>query len=131
MYDRQNPSTRWRVARRVMTLLAPLAVVLLAAPTAVVAATPGTARDASPLVTNEDLFVGGTFSQAGGRVASNIARWPGNGVDWGALGGPSGNGTNAQVSAITVYNGKLIAAGSFTTAGGVTVNGIAAWDGQN
>jgi hypothetical protein len=117
-----------------MALLVPLTAALLAAPTAAVAATPhaasGTAPGVKPLTTTQDLFVGGVFSQAGGRVANNAARWPGNGVDWGALGGPNGNGTDAQVSAITVYNGKLIAAGSFITAGGVTVNGIAAWDGQ-
>src|SRR5689334_17602174 len=105
MYFRKTPLSV-RGARRAVALLTPLAVALLAAPTAAVAAVPGHAPDAKPLTTTQDLFVGGTFSQAGGRVANNIARWPGFGVDWGALSGPSGNGTNGQVSAVTVYNGK-------------------------
>ena len=36
----------------------------------------------------------------------------------------------AQVCALTVYNGELIAGGWFTTAGGVTCNCIARWDGS-
>jgi peptidoglycan hydrolase-like amidase len=34
------------------------------------------------------------------------------------------------VYALTVYNGELIAAGYFTTAGGVSANYIARWDGS-
>jgi hypothetical protein len=129
MHTRQKPLPHRRLARRVVAVLAPLTLALLAIPAAAVAATPDAAPGVKPLATTQDLFVGGTFNQAGGRVANNIARWPGGGADWGALSGPVDNGTNGQVTSITVYNGKLIAAGSFTTAGGLTVNGIAAWDG--
>src|SRR5947207_8873259 len=44
---------------------------------------------------------------------------------WNAL----GTGTSGKINAVTVFNGALIAAGTFTTAGGVTVNNIAAWNG--
>ena len=40
-------------------------------------------------------------------------------------------GVNWYVVALTVYDGKLIAGGYFTTAGGVEANGIAAWDGAS
>jgi len=38
---------------------------------------------------------------------------------------------NGSVSALTVYDNQLIAGGRFTTAGGTTVNRIAAWDGSS
>ena len=42
---------------------------------------------------------------------------------------PMSLGMNNTVQAVTVYNGYLIAAGSFTTAGGTPMNRIAKWDG--
>jgi hypothetical protein len=36
---------------------------------------------------------------------------------------------NSEVDALTVYNGELIAGGYFTTAGGVSANNIARWNG--
>src|SRR3990172_3128935 len=44
--------------------------------------------------------------------------------NWTALGA----GTNAQIRALTIYNNELIAAGDFTTAGGLTANRIAKWN---
>jgi hypothetical protein len=38
---------------------------------------------------------------------------------------------NRGVDAVTVYDGKLIAGGYFTTAGGVQANFIASWDGAD
>ena len=43
---------------------------------------------------------------------------------------PLSSGTNGTVNALTIYDGKLIAAGRFSTAGGVQANCIAAWDGR-
>jgi hypothetical protein len=40
-------------------------------------------------------------------------------------------GSHPYVYALTVYNGQLIAGGNFTTAGGVSTNRIARWDGSN
>ena len=41
-----------------------------------------------------------------------------------------GPGTNRTVDALIDYKGKLIAGGSFDTAGGIAANSIAAWDGN-
>lgn len=46
---------------------------------------------------------------------------------WNAL----GTGAAGNVNSVIVLNGALIAAGSFTTAGGVTVNNIASWNGTS
>ena len=73
------------------------------------------------------LYAAGLFLTAGGQVVNRIARW--DGAEWSPLSGPSGVGMDAQVFALTVYDGELVAAGAFTQAGGVTVNGIARWDG--
>jgi len=78
----------------------------------------------------ELLVVGGSFTIAGETFANNIATWDGN--SWQPLGsGISGPYQLNPVYALTVYNGELIAAGPFTTAGGVTVNYIARWDGSS
>ena len=75
------------------------------------------------------LYAGGDFTAAGGIDAGRIAKW--NGVEWAAVGG----GTSSRVSALTVFddgsgNGPaLYAGGYFSSAGGVTVNSIAKWDG--
>jgi hypothetical protein len=42
-----------------------------------------------------------------------------------------GSGTDGPVYALTVYNGQLMAAGVFVTAGGVAAGHIAAWDGSS
>lgn len=73
------------------------------------------------------LIVGGSFTQAGGQVVNNIARWDGS--TWSPLAGPSGIGMNDRIWALTLYGKQLIAAGAFTQAGGVIVNRIARWDG--
>lgn len=53
-----------------------------------------------------------------------IAAW--DGTAWQALGG-----VNDAVYALAVYDGKLIAGGLFTTAGGVDAYHVAAWDGTS
>lgn len=75
-------------------------------------------------VYNDELIVGGTFTEAGPIPAKNIARWDGS--DWYQLGsGLDGVRTNA----LTVYNDNLFAGGGFTTAGGNPAYRIARWDG--
>ncbi|MFC0532447.1 hypothetical protein [Phytohabitans kaempferiae] len=89
----------------------------------------------SLVVYNGDLYAGGMFPRAGGTVdVNNIARW--NGAEWFALPGPSGAvGTEnhgsviAPVWDLTVVDGLLIAAGEFTSIGGVAVNSVGAWNG--
>lgn len=71
-----------------------------------------------------NLYVGGSFSYAGNNPALNIAMW--NGGSWGAL----GTGVSAMVRALTADSlGNIYVGGQFVTAGGVTVNKIAKWSG--
>ncbi|MGP1345374.1 MAG: FG-GAP-like repeat-containing protein [Phycisphaerales bacterium] len=78
------------------------------------------------------LYAGGAFTTAGGVTVNRIARWDGS--SWSALTGPGGTGVNSTVRALTVFDdgtgSALYAGGGFITAGGVTVNNIARWDGS-
>jgi hypothetical protein len=81
-------------------------------------------------VYNSDLIAGGVFATAGGVSANSIARW--DGTSWHTLGaGVSSGSTYTTVYALAVYNGELIAGGDFATAGGVSANHIARWDGTS
>jgi HYR domain-containing protein len=75
------------------------------------------------------LYVGGSFTTAGGVFANNVAKW--DGVRWWAL----GTGVNSTVFALAVFDDgsgpALYAGGSFTTAGGAPANRIARWDGSS
>lgn len=82
-----------------------------------------------------DLIAGGEFATAGGQTVNRIARWDGSTGQWHPLisGGQIGvsGGATSSVRALSVWNGNLIAGGFFTTAGGVTVDGIARWNGSS
>ncbi len=81
------------------------------------------------------LVAGGQFTTAGGVVVNYIARWDGS--DWLPFGTGTG-GSFPDVRALTTWDpdgsgpqpAQLVAGGFFTTAGGVTVNRIARWDGS-
>ena len=76
------------------------------------------------------LIAGGDFTAAGGVPANHIASWDGS--NWSPLGSGITGGENIPwVSALTVYDGKLIAAGGFDSASGVVANNIASWDGSS
>jgi gliding motility-associated-like protein len=88
-----------------------------------------------------NLYVGGDFTTAGGTAGfHNIAEWSPTTLTWSKLGvGMSApgcslgnaNGDNANVYALTMYNGNLIAGGDFGTAGTYnTAYGIAQWTGS-
>jgi len=76
------------------------------------------------------LYAGGNFITAGGIAANRIAKW--NGSTWSAL----GSGMNTWVYALTSFDDgsgdgpSLYAGGSFVTAGGITANRIARWNGS-
>jgi len=76
-----------------------------------------------------NLYVGGSFTGAGGVSAKNIAKW--NGTSWSALG--SGMSGYDQLTVVFTLafdgSGTLYAGGNFTEAGGAPANYIAKWDG--
>lgn len=84
-------------------------------------------------VYNGELIAGGAFTTAGGISATRIARW--NGTTWATLGsgisGCTGSLCTPTVNALTVFNNQLVAGGNFTTAGAMSVNHVAGWNGTS
>jgi len=83
-------------------------------------------------VAGTEVYVGGEFTTAGGVAASGIARWDGS--SWSSLGAGLSGSRDAlrpvAVYAIAVRGREVYVGGRFVTAGGVSANGIARWDGQ-
>ncbi len=78
-----------------------------------------------------NLYVGGSFTNCGGVLITNVAKW--DGTNWSALGGGIGYLNSLFDSFVTVVlwqNGQLYAAGSFTNAGTVAAANLARWDGS-
>jgi trimeric autotransporter adhesin len=73
---------------------------------------------------DDDLYVGGRFTGAGGKMTNHITRW--DGLEW----HPLGDGFNSEVYSVTTYNDDLYAGGFFTLSGGESVRYIGRWDGQ-
>ncbi len=75
------------------------------------------------------LYVAGSFTEAGGEPAGNMARF--DGESWSVF----DNGMDAKVDALAVYDDgsgeQLYATGSFSSAGGVSAAGLARWDGES
>ena len=77
------------------------------------------------------VYAGGAFVTAGAVGARRIAKWDGS--SW----APLGSGMSSSVQALTVFDDgsgsgpALYAGGFFTSAGGVSANGIATWDGSS
>lgn len=77
-------------------------------------------------VFNGDLYVGGVLTSAGDVETRGVARW--DGEAWHEVGG----GIEGTVRAFAEHDGKLYAAGDFTSVGdGVAANNIAVWDGDS
>jgi hypothetical protein len=81
--------------------------------------------------TGPALYAGGGFDLADGVSARSIARW--NGTTWSELG--LGAGIIGSVNALAVFDdgsgAALYAGGNFTSAGGVSANSIAKWNGTS
>jgi hypothetical protein len=77
--------------------------------------------------TDNRLFLGGSFTDFDGSGADYIAQW--DGTNGAVVGSAAGMDNNCYALASTV-DGLVYAGGAFDTAGGVTVNRIAIWDGQ-
>jgi hypothetical protein len=77
------------------------------------------------------LVLAGQFVVAAGTVASRIVAWDPVLGSWLPL-GPGITSIDGNVRALAVLpNGDLVAAGEFSTAGGLAVNHIARWDGTS
>ncbi len=86
---------------------------------------------AALVVSGSDLYVGGTFTNAGDvATADNIAKW--NGTSWSGL-GSNGSGDGAiqgPVDAIAVSGSDVYVGGTFTDAAGIAnADSIAKFDG--
>jgi hypothetical protein len=77
----------------------------------------------------DEVYVGGLFSSAGNVSARSLAKWDGS--NWSALGsGLSVSNDVPRAYALAVSGNDLYVGGYFVTAGGVTVNGVAKWNGS-
>ncbi|HVZ40504.1 MAG TPA: hypothetical protein VHI13_14590 [Candidatus Kapabacteria bacterium] len=75
---------------------------------------------------DDDLYVGGAFTKAGGTNASRIARW--NGTAWSSLtSGVGAQGSAPFVTALAVRDTAIFVAGTFAFAGGKPMKNIAQW----
>ena len=84
--------------------------------------------------TGDALYIGGRFLTVDGVAASRIARW--DGTSWSALGsGLTGPGASPAAYAMAAFDdgsgeALYVAGQTFNTAGGVTANRVARWDGS-
>ena len=79
-------------------------------------------------VSGTDLYVGGSFTNAGGHVGANyLAKW--NGFSWSAVGAPSA--LNDQVDAIVISGSNVYVGGRFTNAADIAkADHVAKWNGS-
>lgn len=70
-------------------------------------------------VFNNELYAGGTFTNAGGTTVSNIAKW--NGTSWSTVGTGISSCNYYGITSLGVYNNELYAGNSTT--------GISKWNG--
>jgi hypothetical protein len=80
-------------------------------------------------VSANNVYIGGTFTNASGVTANRIAMW--NGANWSSLGTGAANGLNGTVFDIAVNGSDVYVGGSFTNAGTTVVRGIAKWNGTS
>lgn len=74
-----------------------------------------------------NVYVAGSFANAGGAGAVRIAKWTLATNAWSAL----STGLNADANALaTGLDGKIYVGGTFTTAGGVAAEDLAYWNGS-
>lgn len=67
------------------------------------------------LIYEDQLYIGGEFTFAGGQEAPNIARYDTNENTWHSL----GNGTDGSVHSLHIVNERLFAGGTFSNADGI------------
>ena len=76
------------------------------------------------LVSGGNVYVAGSFNQAGSASVTNLAIW--NGTSWAGI----GKAADQPVSAIAISGGNTYAAGYFRRFGDVNTQGVAKWNGS-
>jgi len=77
------------------------------------------------------LVCGGLFTSMGGMPANGVAAFDPVSGSWLALGSGVAGGSGQVLALAALPGGQLVAAGSFTSAGGVPAQNIAVWDGAS
>ncbi len=75
-------------------------------------------------VWNDELIIGGSFTEAGGVAVERICSW--DGVEVKSLGA----GLNSDVQELLVKDDNLIAGGRFTASGETELDGLGTWNGS-
>ncbi len=90
----------------------------------------GYSIDAESLaIVGNELYVGGSFNQAGGLTAASLARWDMAAEAWVSLNTSLGGSTDeTKVLALAAYGADLFVGGNFLSAGNSTVNFVAKLD---
>jgi hypothetical protein len=81
-------------------------------------------------VVGNEVYVGGSFTEAGGVSARNVARFNTQTNTWSSLGTGSSNGVDSVVLALAVVGNEVVVGGSFSSAGGVSANRVARFNTQ-
>jgi len=91
------------------------------------------AADELLVAPNGDLIAAGSFTSAGGLATNGFARWDPVAGAWSTFGGSGvdnvGGGNVFVLDLALLPNGDVVVAGLFDTAGAISANGIARWDG--
>jgi hypothetical protein len=86
-------------------------------------------RVAALALNGTDLYAGGAFTNAGGVLVTNIARWDGSA--WSTLGPGAGAYSLANyVTAITVLSNQVYVGGVFNNCGAIAAVNLARWTGS-
>jgi len=81
-------------------------------------------------VVGNEVYVGGSFTEAGGVSANRVARFNTQTNTWSTLGTGSSNGVNSTVNALAVVGNEVVVGGWFTEAGGEIANYVARFNTQ-
>ncbi|HVM97275.1 MAG TPA: hypothetical protein VMT89_12855, partial [Candidatus Acidoferrales bacterium] len=92
---------------------------------------PRAARINAMVVSGNNMYAAGYFTLAGDAATQYVMKW--DGTSWSTLGSGLGNGTvgNWEAYALAIVGTDVYVGGNFNSAGGVSTNGIARWNGSS